>query len=202
MRIASSVPYRANYIVTTAPISVAHQVYPYQSAKNGCKDGATGIGGAADCNCFLWLEMVEGGGKEPQDKRLTRSGNFATQASVGHTPVVGTYLLSHALFLGDFLLPELRALNRATIIYHEPLDFNIDPKDQKSGAECNFVVGQDPGQHADDDPVFDFKAQYDPQNPRQVTSYKFRWTDTKNCAPKEQKSEKSNCWGTSHVEGI
>ncbi|UKZ80125.1 hypothetical protein TrVFT333_007890 [Trichoderma virens FT-333] len=162
---------------TYAPNDVLHQVHQYKSEKNGYKDGQTGIGGAGDCNCLLFLEMVDGGGPKPQDPRLIWSGDFATLESYGHPAIQGTFLLNTDIFMKKFLLPNFTLLNRPTEIYHKPATFSSDGR----LVWLHLETGGDPNYPDPNASVYQFQTVPDDDNQRLVKGY--RWTKTSKTGP-------------------
>jgi hypothetical protein len=186
------------------PTSLTHQVHQYQSKKNGWENGKTGFGGAGDCNCLMYLEMVDNRPK-PKDPRLIWSGNFSTLPRNPTDPGIrGTYLLTHDIFMKQYLLPEFRALNRASDIVHKPLSFEIGKDDQLSGVIMHYGVGYDPEHPTDSDGVYDFDPVFDPNNERKVIAYRWYKKNVQNKngpVEQEQKSPKTDCWGRAWTEG-
>ncbi|UKZ71159.1 uncharacterized protein TrAtP1_012120 [Trichoderma atroviride] len=164
---------------TYAPKDVLHQVHQYKSEANGYKDGQTGIGGAGDCNCLLFLEMVDGGGSKPQDPRLIWSGNFATLHRYGHPAIQGTFLLNSDIFMKKFLLPNFTLFNRLTEIYHKPATFS----DEGRLIFLHLEIGGDPSYPDPNHPVYQFEPVLDNNNQRLVRGY--RWMKTSKTGPVE-----------------
>ncbi|KAE8309261.1 hypothetical protein BDV41DRAFT_580693 [Aspergillus transmontanensis] len=174
---------------TFVPRLLVNQVHHYKSAKNGAANGQTGIGGAADCNCLMYLEMVEGGGPEPADRRLIWSGNFATQPeSATEKGVQGTYLLHRPLFMDKIVLPQLRALNQASEIYHYKPTFDKSDKDDNHFAVIlRLDTGHDPNIEFDDGGEYDFKPVTDPADPKRVVSYEWNKTNSQSTEVEKQR---------------
>jgi hypothetical protein len=190
---------------TFAPIEVLHQTHHYISAKNGCPNGQTGFEGAGNCNCLLYLEMVQGGGARPADPRLIWSGNFATQdGGPDHPPIRATYLLKRELFFETFILPELRALNRASDVWYDRLEFvNSNGRD---GITMNWQIGSDPAHRSDDDGAYDFKPVPDPddgERRRKYIAYRWNKTNTQNAdGPLIQQLPVGPGWGKASTNVI
>ncbi|KAH7303525.1 hypothetical protein B0I35DRAFT_485101 [Stachybotrys elegans] len=87
----------------------------------------TGFDGGGNSNRLLYLEMVHGGGTRPTDPRLIWPGNFATQDGGSGHPPIRAYLLNHEIFFDKFILPELCALNKASNVWYERLEFGAEP---------------------------------------------------------------------------
>ncbi|KAK3344479.1 hypothetical protein B0T25DRAFT_463214 [Lasiosphaeria hispida] len=178
---------------TYVPTDILHQVYTYKSKLNGAENGQTGFGGAGDCNCLLYLEMVQNGGVKPKDPRLIWSGNFATQASPDHPAVRATFLLNHEIFLGKYILPELRSLNQASDVYHNAFYWKAEKPEDNWPIYLPWYISYDPNYPSADNPKYDFTPIYDPVNPRKVVSY--QWNKENEQPLRVEKKPTENCWG-------
>lgn len=192
--------------VLTVPLLVpkllVNQVHHYKSARNGAPNGQTGIGGAGDCNCLLYLEMVEGGGPELADKRMIWSGNFATQPeSATEKGIQGTYLLHRSLFMDKIVLPQLRALNQASEVYHyKPTFDKSDRRDNHFAVRLRLDTGHDPNIEFDDSGEYDFKPVTDPADQKKVVSYE--WTKTNSQSTDVEKQTGFQFWAKALTEGM
>lgn len=145
--------------------------------------------------------MVKGGGENPKEPRLLWSGNFATQPQGRDDKGIrGTYLLSRKLFMEKLVLPEFRALNRASEIYHKPPYFDkAAVHSEKFGIVLEWDTGHDPNIATDSGGEYDFKPVSDPNNPLNIVSYK--WSKTNTQAPPPEKMPSRSFWGKASTEG-
>lgn len=121
--------------------------------------------------------MVHGGGSKPQDPRLIWSGDFATLQSYGHPAIQGTFLLNSDIFMKKFILPHFSLLNRPTEIYHKPATFSNDG----GMVWLHLETGGDPRYPDPNDPVYQFEAVPDDNNPLLAKGY--RWTKRSKTGP-------------------
>ena len=180
---------------------MVHQVSHYKSKKNGSEKGQTGFNGAGNSNCLLYLEMVRGGGPRPTDPRLIWSGNFATQdGGPAHPPIRATYLLSRDIFFDQIILPEFRALNRASDVYYDPHFFMVE--NGKNAVSLNWHIGYDPRHPTDSDGAYDFNPVADPLNPLKIVSYQWTKRNQQNDGgPHIAKQALDDCWGRVSTDG-
>ncbi|KAL7952482.1 hypothetical protein V8C34DRAFT_299221 [Trichoderma compactum] len=167
---------------TYEPIFMMNQSYVYKSAKQGALNGATGDSGAALCNAYLYTEMVKIPGlsneRRPDDNTLVWSGNFCTLPKTvdGSDAIDGTFVFGRNVFLETFLLPELRALNKAFDIYHlKP--YGIQKDDGRISSYEPYSIGYDENHRSINDPVFDFHNVNDKNDPDQLNGYYYEKTN-------------------------
>lgn len=173
---------RAADMMCLEPIFMMNQSYVYKSAKQGALNGATGDSGAALCNAYLYTEMVKIPGlsneRRPDDNTLVWSGNFCTLPKTvdGSDAIDGTFVFGRNVFLESFLLPELRALNKAFDIYHlKP--YGIQKDDGRISSYEPYSIGYDENHRSINDPAFDFHNVNDKNDPDQLNGYYYEKTN-------------------------
>ncbi|KAI1109254.1 hypothetical protein F5Y14DRAFT_40251 [Nemania sp. NC0429] len=167
---------------TYEPVFMMNQSYVYKSAKQGAINGATGDSGAALCNAYLYTEMVKLPGlsneRRPDDNTLVWSGNFCTLPKTveGSDAIDGTFVFGRNVFLEHFLLPELRAINKAFDIYHlKP--YGIQQADGRISCYQPYSIGRDENHRDLYDKVFDFNNVNDASDPDKLNGYYYEKTN-------------------------
>jgi hypothetical protein len=147
-----------------------HQTQAYLSPEQQVWKAVTGFGGPADCNAFLYCEMVEDHDR-PKDVVLVKKGNFATQPSTptSNDQVDGSLVVGSHIFLGRYLLPHLQKMAQASEIHQNGGAFG----DGGLIAYAPKSLGYDPEHTSFTDPVFQFVDQNPNRDPNKLSSYRF-----------------------------
>lgn len=145
-----------------------HQIYPYHDKDDKTDQGFTPIG---NLNSPLYLEMIKdkngNNGQLPGAKQVGFSGNFGLLPTVD-----GTFVVSHELFMGRFLLAQLQALNEASSIYVDPMWGGVD------GWSFPMRYGSDLNYSSYTDSVYAFRQSEDGR------SYEYAKNVDKSCGTK------------------
>ena len=146
-----------------------HQVQAYKSPDQNVPNGIEGFEGAANCNAFLYCEMVENNPR-PEEPVLVKSGNFATQPSTptSNDQIDGTLVIGSHIFLGRFLLPRLQGLCQASEIFHLRGVVTDDLV-----ASAPFLPGYDPSHPKSTDPIYAFVNQNPKNEPSIPNVFRF-----------------------------
>ncbi|KAF3930104.1 hypothetical protein ABW19_dt0206338 [Dactylella cylindrospora] len=167
---------------TYEPTAMVHQVSAYRTKQypNGVQRGPRDPAlnqKIAGRNAFLFCEKVKFR-ELPQSLPLIWTGNFTTLAHDQYPQVDGTFLLSHDIFLGWFILPELQILNQATEIWHDQPDFYPDKKDGSIRLNNPHNIGRyvnprDQAQVLSAEKDYAFTPEMDQGDKYRVKSYKW-----------------------------
>ncbi|CAK7218948.1 hypothetical protein SEUCBS140593_003727 [Sporothrix eucalyptigena] len=167
---------------TYESIFMMNQSYVYKSEKQGAIDGATGDTGAGVCNAFLYTEIVKIPGlsntRRPDDITLVWSGNFCTLPKTvgGDDAIDGTFVFGRNVFLESFMLPELRAINKAFDIYHAK-PYGKQQSDGRISSYEPYSIGLDENHRYLNDAVFDFHNVNDSSDPDKLNGYYYEKTN-------------------------
>jgi hypothetical protein len=190
--VSFSIEKKKDVKATYEPTSMVHQVSAYRTAKYPKGIQRTPMAAPEDQsiagrNAFLFCEKVLFR-EPPQFAPLIWTGNFATQAEPPRPKVDGTFLLSHEVFLGMFILPELQILNQASEIWHDEPDFYVNKTGTGGSIRLNnphnvgrYVNPYDEEAVKKAKEYYAFSPDVDPGDKYKVKSY--YWTKTHSTAP-------------------
>ncbi|KAL7928242.1 hypothetical protein V8C35DRAFT_318600 [Trichoderma chlorosporum] len=183
---------------TFQPTAMIHQIFPYTNPAKGVDEPVVSYELPGNLNSLLYCEMVEDH-PLPKDKQLASRGNFTTQSSTQDPRIDGTFVLSHQLFLEEFLLPMLSAFNMASIIC--PTEVIFDTGDHgDSYISWDYSVGYDQDHPDPNDEIYLFKPVYPPGTPEDVSAYKFSWEHPLILSPNGYNAE-GDYWGSYSAKG-